>query len=773
MPEAGGPTTQSGILYQNSIAALFLGRLCDTTSRPKYERVINVRVEALEKVDDIIVRFSDDHNLFIQAKENVAVGDDVWKKLWWDFEAQFNEINFIKGKDRLSLWVGNNSDEFINLREICERSTSSLTYEDWQERCNRAQKTLLEKIKGVIHPELLQDLTLLHFFQHLVIEIHPSQTLERDEINSWMPASNYPSITLFRLFRDKVGGDARIRGEFTSNSLLKQLIGENPSLTFSTPPDIGDLKESIKACSSILRQQKSTIGNTGFHFSREIVHDIVEWSIESSDDQKNLAMLIDQAGVGKTVALHDVQNELELMGIDILAIKADQQLSGITQLNEIQTKLSLLESPEQILGRLAQLGRVVVLIDQIDALSLSLAHDQATLDVVLDLIARLRRIPNLRIVISCRIFDRNNDQRLKQIDIPKEFTLTQLTDDEISNFLHSIGISFRDLPEPTKILLKNPLDLNLFVLALSNVSTIRTNILGVTSLQELYGAIWENILLQNDSQAPSKADRVEVIKLFTEYMSSHQVINVPKSYLLQPDMKHLEKTISWLASVGILVESKTNWVFIHQTFFDYCFARNFVEQGKNLVEVIQQSDQGLFIRPLLLQVIAFMRGTNSKQYIISLSTLLFSKEIRYHLRDLLLNWFGSLTDPTDDEWIIVQRMLIAPEKKPYVLKSMFGNSGWFARLRSTFLPNWLNEQVIDDTLLSYIISVGELSDIQLDVFALLKPFVGKNEDWNNRLLRIVSQIRKWHSCEAVEFYQQVISLLPNLNRIDEIGRAHV
>ena len=766
MPEAGGPTTQSGIHYQNSIAALFLGRLCDTTSRPEYEKVISVRVEAPEKVDDIVVKFSDNHKLFIQAKENVTVGDDVWKKLWLDFEAQFNESNFVKGNDQLSLWVGNNRDEFINLRGICERSISSTTYEEWQKRCNAAQKDLLEKIKGIIHPETLQESTLLHFFQNLLIEIHPSQTFERDEINSWMPATNYAPITLFRLFRDKVGGESRIRGEFTSSSLQKLLINENPNLTFSKSPDIEDLKASIKACSSMLRQQKSTIGNTGFHFSREIVNDIVEWSIDSNDDKKNVAMLIDQAGVGKTVALHDVQYELELKGIDVLAIKADQQLSGITQLNEIQTRLSFLQSPEQILGRLAQLGRVVVLIDQIDALSLSLAHDQATLDVVLDLIARLRRIPNLRIVISCRIFDRNNDQRLKQIDIPKEFTLTQLTDDEISNFLNSIGISFRDLPKPTKFLLKNPLHLNLFVLALSNASTIRKNILGVTSLQELYGAIWENILLQDNSQAPSKADRVEVIKLFTEYMSDHQVINVPKNYLLQPDMKHLEKTISWLASVGILVESNTNWVFIHQTFFDYCFARDFVEREKNLIEVIQQSDQGLFIRPLLLQVIAFMRGTNSEQYITTLSALLSSPKIRYHLRDLLLNWFGSLSDPTTDEWIIAQRLLIVPEKKPYVLKSMFGNSGWFARLRSTFLPNWLNEQVIDDSLLFYIVSVGELSDIQLDVFTLLKPFVGKNEDWNNRLVRIVSQIRKWHSCEAVEFFQQVILHLSNLNRID-------
>jgi hypothetical protein len=765
MPEAGGPTTQSGILYQNSIAALFLGRLCDATSRPEYDKVIRVRVETPDDVDDLVVTFSDSHKLFIQAKENVNIGDVAWKKLWVDFGTQFLGGNFIKDKDRLALWIGNNRKEFINLREICERSISSKSDIEWLSGCNTAQVKLLEKIKGIIHPELLQESALLHFFQHIVIEIHPSQNLERDEITLWMPATNFPTIILFKLFRDKVGEASKIRGEFTSNSLQNQLMSENSKLIFSKPPDIEELRTSIRSCSSLLRQHKSTVGNTGIHISRKIAKDIVQWAEDSSDDKKNVAMLIDQAGTGKTVVVHDVQCELEVKGVDVFAIKADQQLSGISQIGDINSRLNLSQSPEIILDRLAQLGRVVVLIDQIDALSLSLAHNQATLDVVLDLVARLRQIPNIRIIISCRLFDRNNDQRLKQIDIPQEFKLAQLTDDEVISFLDSIGISFQDLPESTQTLLKTPLHLNLFALALDNESTRRENLLGVTSLQELYGAIWNDILLQEDPQAPSKTDRLEVIRLFTNYMAKNQVINVPKNLILRPEMKHLERAIGWLASAGIIVESNNNWVFIHQTFFDYCFARDFVEQGKNLVDVILQSDQGLFIRPLLIQVITFMRGTNSNQYINNLSTLLFSNNIRYHLQDLLLNWFGSLVLPTDDEWVIAQRMLITAEKRMRILQSMWGNSDWFLRLRSTLLPNWLGEEVISNSLLFYLVSVAELSETQLEICNLLRPYLYKSEDWNTRLEWIVTRIRKWHSYEAVDFYSQIIFHISTIDQI--------
>lgn len=59
MPERGGPTTQSGILYQNSVTALHLGRLCDEAARPAADRVVQVRVEAPEDVDDTVVWYSD------------------------------------------------------------------------------------------------------------------------------------------------------------------------------------------------------------------------------------------------------------------------------------------------------------------------------------------------------------------------------------------------------------------------------------------------------------------------------------------------------------------------------------------------------------------------------------------------------------------------------------------------------------------------------------------------------------------------------------------
>lgn len=98
MPERGGPSTQSGIFYQNSVSALYLGRLCDAAPRPEQDRVVEVRVEAPEDVDDIVVTFADDHRVYIQSKENIRQGQSAWNRLWQDFDNQFRNTNFRQGK---------------------------------------------------------------------------------------------------------------------------------------------------------------------------------------------------------------------------------------------------------------------------------------------------------------------------------------------------------------------------------------------------------------------------------------------------------------------------------------------------------------------------------------------------------------------------------------------------------------------------------------------------------------------------------------------------
>jgi len=256
-------------------------------------------------VDDIVITFADGHKLFIQAKENIASGDSAWNKAWKDFDKQFQKETFQQDKDRLCLQIGNLRDEHDKLSELCIRASTSNNFEEWQGRLTNDQKALLEKVKPNLSPILLGEDGLLDFFSHIVIEKWPLTHIEQDLLPFWMPETTKSAHELFRLFRDRVGGEARIRGSFTAQNLRKSLESEDPSLLFVTPTEIDYIRSAIKDVGSLLRHHKHTIGDTDYHIDRPIVDEIVNWVQSDDDSNKNVSILVDQAGMGKSVVLHD------------------------------------------------------------------------------------------------------------------------------------------------------------------------------------------------------------------------------------------------------------------------------------------------------------------------------------------------------------------------------------------------------------------------------------------------------------------------------------
>lgn len=753
MPEAGGPTTQSGIFYQNSIAALYLGRLLDTSQRPANERVMKVRVEAPESVDDIVVSYADEHRVFIQAKENIASKSDEWRKLWRDFDEQFRNPLFRQQKDRLLLQIGELRSEHADLREMCQRSANSPSVDEWKQRLTKTHHALLEKIKPSLPPEHLTDQYLLELLGHVEVEIAPLNVVERDYALYWMPKTNKDALELFRLLRDRIGSYGRVRGVFTSSLLRQSLLSESTGLRFELPHDINVLRQAIQQCGSLLRHHKETFADTGIHIEREVVDQIVEWLLDEENPEKNVAMLLDQAGMGKSVVMRRVLQSLEDKKIDVLAIKADQQLSNVSTLSQIQLRLNLPDPVEQIIARLAQLNRVVVIVDQIDALSLSLAHDQPTLDLTLDLIARLRRLPNTRILLSCRIFDRNTNPRLNCIELGRSFSLQALSTEQIADVLTCLQVNSSLLLEATKDLLRVPLHLDLFARVIVNQASVK-QLQGIASLQELYALIWQNVVLKQETGSPPVSHRLEVIERLTQFMDESQRTSAPQSLLHTKETNHLQQAVSWLARNGILLPDASNWAFLHQTFFDYCYARQFVDSGGDIVTAVLSSKQGIFERPKLLQIIAYLRGSDHHRYIHSLNCLFNAPNLRFHLYNFLLGWFGSLPNPTDDEWLIAQQMLQNEKKRWQLLSTMHGNANWFERLQST-LNSWLangNETQITQAL-SYLTSLIEIK--QTDVALMLKPFISKNAEWKQRIRDALYRIRNWHTLEAVELYEKV------------------
>lgn len=197
MSESGGPTTQSGITYQNSISALYMGRMCDATRRPERQQVVKIRIESPTPVDDTVVTFADEHLEYIQVKETLATSGDAWRGLWEDFWKQYNHNSFQEHRDRLVLYVGGSRQSYADLQGLCERASTSENYGEWHSRLNARQGELLGKISPLV--DTLDDSKLLDFFRHVVISICPYDQLESGLVPYWIPQSNRSQLELLRL----------------------------------------------------------------------------------------------------------------------------------------------------------------------------------------------------------------------------------------------------------------------------------------------------------------------------------------------------------------------------------------------------------------------------------------------------------------------------------------------------------------------------------------------------------------------------------------------
>lgn len=765
-PSRGGQSTQSGIYYQNSVAALYLGRLCDSTNRPSEQQVTHVHVETFDKVDDIVVTFSDEHKIFIQAKENIGFNDAAWGKLWQSFEAQYLSDNFDKGIDRLRLQIGTEKKELRALQSLCEKSNSSASLNVWKTHLTSYQNKLIEKIRPLLSHQFWSDELIWAFFKHVDVEVWTLTHIERDLISVWMPQTNKSAIELFRLLRDRVGGKARIGGTFTALDLRTSIIGEIEDFEFQDAPDVGKLRLILNNLSGILRQHQNTWGQTNVHLDRSIVHEILRWIDGEINQQNNVGMLLDQAGMGKTVIMRDVLQEIEAKNGTVLALKADQQLTDVFSSADLMEKLSIPYSIEVIVERLAKLGRVVILIDQIDALSLTLAHDEKALGFALSLMAKLRRIPNVVILLSCRLFDRKSDPRLRHIEINQQFSLGSLNEIEIASVLSLVSIDYNALTKPTRDLLATPLHLSLFVYSIQSGWTNREEIKGVSSVQELYGNMWNFVIFSHGENIPLESDRYNVLKLTTEYMDKEQKISVPHTLFYTTNSKNTTKALIWLASKGVLVENKLGWTFLHQTFFDYCFARFFVERKGDIVDEIIQSPQGLFERSKLVQVLSYLRSFDHSQYLFQIQQLLSLPTLRFHLHDLLIRWFGSIPNPSEEEWDFAKRALVDVHKRQKYLLVMQGNSAFFTRIKTEFLSNWLSleDDFLDNHVIPYIVSLANTE--QIEVVGILEKHLKKGEKWTSRIYFVLTKIQHWNSREAALLFEKLMFQMPKLGRFD-------
>ncbi|WP_028375351.1 NACHT domain-containing protein [Leeuwenhoekiella sp. MAR_2009_132] len=414
-------------------------------------------------------------------------------------------------------------------------------------------------------------------------------------------------------------------------------------------------------------------GVANSHIKRKETNDLLHW-IKSplGEKEKAVVLLVGSAGSGKTVIIKDVFLRLKETGIPTIALKADRLYAE--SINELQNKIDLGDSFEKVVRTLSEASeRVVVLIDQIDALSQSLSAKREFLDAYNLLVRKLIDIDRVRVVISVRAYDLYYDNELKFYKNQKSFKVDLLNVGDVKQVLAKLGIRENELPGQLLNLLQTPHHLNVFC----KVYDSQTNLQSITTLHDLYESLWVQQITTVTITSPTCSDKcTSLVFAIADQMHKEQRISTPaKQFSLS-----FKDEFDYLRSNGIITETDKEVQFFHQTFFDFVFAKQFVQNGNSVTRYILENHQGLFIRSSLKMILGFLREEDHAQFIKALNAILFSSKYRFHIKLMLLNLLGFEEAPTlEEKQLVKSRILPSKELKLPFLESVAGNS-WFSFL---------------------------------------------------------------------------------------------
>jgi len=374
------------------------------------------------------------------------------------------------------------------------------------------------------------------------------------------------------------------------------------------------------------------------------VNKIIDF-IYNDSQESNLLVLSGKAGIGKTAILSKIQTILIEKKETYLSIKSDQF--------EIESKEALsnyfgVNNILLAIIKIARKERVTVLIDQLDALSLTMTSNKKTLNIILEFIEQLKDISNVKVIVSIRDYDLKNDPLFKSLDSGNIINTQLLDYDYVKSKLRSFISESTKLSSNLIELLRTPLHLSIFLEIYPNDNSC----ISIKTIQDLYNKFWEQKIQDKSLDRTTRKNLINLLKSIVNKMSNLNRIEIPKLYFED----EYEDEITLLLSKNIIKEENSKISFFHQTFYDYIFARYFVQNEHSLYKYILNTTQDLSIREQLKQIIQFLRGTDEENYLFELKNILYSDRVRFHIKLLLITFLGSIEKPTDAEFNFVQQL---------------------------------------------------------------------------------------------------------------------
>ena len=426
------------------------------------------------------------------------------------------------------------------------------------------------------------------------------------------------------------------KSEIANAANIEDAIAQWRKLYQSKRESIRDEEDSLIGFMALQRKGFNQVPSTFYavkdsYIKRKAVDTLYDWVIGGLTPEDSVVkLLVGDAGVGKSVVIKSLLERLEAHGINVLSIKADR--SNISEESFGPLNLQTLQAAVDLLA--CKQDKVVLVIDQIDALSQSLSNDRQKLNVLLDAVASLKKesqVPT-RIIVSCRRYDLIYDSSLKSLGIDNAVELSVLSEAEIKGVLDKLSAGlFERLNKQTLDLLKTAQLLDIFCrLYTGGHKQIRYD-----NEVALFDGLWSH--LTNDCPGYLTATAIE--EFLFKVAETIQDSETLSPYWTPSAVDY--PLLKYLASEGVIKHEGGQVSFFHQSFLDYTSARQYVKSERSFVRDLENEFQGFEIRSMIKLVLEYLRFHSERHYKKTLSELLDSNRIRKHVKLIAVSVMAS------------------------------------------------------------------------------------------------------------------------------------
>jgi hypothetical protein len=471
-----------------------------------------------------------------------------------------------------------------------------------------------------------------------------------------------------------------------------------------------------------------------------------------------------RAGTGKSGCVAEFVQGLVDQGIPVLAFRLDR-VDPVKTTKDLGVALGFDESPALFLGAAAEgHAKAALVIDQLDSISTTSGRTTGFFDAVEGMLKEahgLRAKTAIHVFVACREFDWKNDHRLRQL-LNKEHAHIPVGDfgvEQVKVILEEAGIVPGALASHQLTLLCLPQNLSLFLEADSTADTPFHTTL------DLFDRYWTSKRAAvADRSAPAVDEWNEIISAMVDGMTTSQQLSVRREALDKCSPRYVDQMIS----ESVITREGHRIGFGHESFFDYCFARQFVQESRPLTDFLLQDEQHLFRRAQVRQVLQYLHEGEPDRFCDELRGLNTHPQIRMHIKDLALAVSASGMTISDQEWALwlelieshleavrVGREAGAVSKLAW--KHFYPSIALFQRAFETGLvQRWLESEndAIADMALAYL--RAHETAFSFETATLLSRFAGLSEAWNKRLVLFMQVTDLKASREIFELFLQLL-----------------